>query len=207
MKILVVGGSATHGVPERERFDVRLTQYLSNRTESPAVLHLAVPGTLADAVFALRQPFVRLNGYDLIVLQTGDSSPDGLGDWATLLPERRVRSFFREINHLRQWHRQLRRALALLEPHRSRVVVLTPPPSNGFLLSLLRRWQSARTEALCRLWAFRVVNQCQRDLRYEFLFDESSHRFNPLGHHYLSLEIVGALRLPSPKDDEEPAWL
>lgn len=202
MKILVVGGAPTHGVPESERFDVRLTHYLASRMASPAVLHLATPGTLADAVFALRQPFVQLDGYDLILLQTDAFTSD---DSATSSVNRRVGAFVRELADLRAHQRWLRQALSLLEPHRSRVVVLTPPPGKG--MTFLRRWQSARMESLCRLWAFRVVNQCQRDLRYDFLFDEISHRLNRLGHHYLSLEIVGILRLPSPKDDAEPAWL
>lgn len=207
MKLLVVGGPASHGVPERERFDVRLARYLSNRIAMPVVLHLAVPGTLADAVFALRQPFVRLDGYDLIVLQTSDFAPAAFDRAIKPSIRRRASAFFRELTGFRRRQTQLGHALALLNPQRSRVVVLTPPPGGGFLTSLLRRWQSARMESLCRLWAFRVVNQCQRDLGYEFLFDEISHGFNRLGHHYLSLEIVGALRLPSPKDDQEPAWL
>jgi hypothetical protein len=207
MKLLVVGGPASHGVSEQERFDVRLTHYLSNRMALPAVLHLGVPGTLADAVFALRQPFVRLDGYDLIVLQTSDFAPNAFDSATNPSLRRRVAAFFRELTSFRKQQTQLRHALTLLEPHRSRVVVLTPPPGGEVLTTLLRRWQSARIELLCRLWAFRVVNQCQPDLRYEFLFDEISHGLNRLGHHYLSLEIIGALRLPSPKDDEEPAWL
>lgn len=194
MNILVVGGSPAHGVPERERFDVRLTQYLANRAEAPAVLHLAVPGTLGEAVFALAQPFVDLGNYNLIVLQTGEDAPTAAGQthrW-TALPRRLE---------------QLRQALTLLGPHRSRVVVLTPPPLAAPLPGLLRRWECHRIEALCRLWAFRVVNRCQPDLRYEFLFEGESPRLNRLGHHYLSLEIIRELRWPSPKDDGEPAWL
>lgn len=194
MKILVVGGPATHGVPERERFEVRLTQYLANRTETPAVLHLAVPGGLAEAVFALQQPFVGLDEYDLILLQMGreEKLTARLGHFFRKIPQR--------LTHLKQ-------ALALLEPYRSRVVVLTPPRANGFFPALIRRWESHRIEALCRLWAFRVVNRCQPDLRYEFLFDASGIRPNRLGHHYLSLEIIRELRWSAKKDDSEPAWL
>lgn len=194
MNILVVGGPPTHGVPERERFDVRLTQYLANRAEAPVVLHLAVPGSLAEAVFALRQPFVNLGHFDLIVLQAG--APEGAA------PPRPKR-WQAPLRHLKQ----LRQALTLLAPYRSRVVVLTPPPVAAPLPGLLRRWECRRIEALCRLWAFRVVNRCQPDLRYDFLFADESLRLNRLGHHYLSLEIIRELRWPSPKDDGEPAWL
>lgn len=202
MKILVVGGPACHGaVAEEERFDVRLAQYLANQTQTPSVLHLAVPGSLAEAVFALRQPVVRLDDFDLIVLQTSAPWADHpAGRFSANRWTKALGAFSTQLGHLRH-------ALAWLEPHRDRVVVLTPPPGNTLLETSLRRWASRRMERLCRLWAFRVVNRCQADLRYEFLFAPDRAAPNRLGHHYLSLEIVRELRWHSTTDDAEPAWL
>jgi len=202
MKILVVGGPSTHGeVSEQERFDVRLAQYLADQTQTPSVLHLAVPGGLGEAAFALEQPFVRLSEFDLIVLQTGDLTPTCAADrtaWQRW--QEAFGALPAQLGHLR-------RALTRLEPHRDRVVVLTPPPGNTRLQTGLRRWVSHRIVALCRLWAFRVVNRCQADLRYEFLFEPHRAVPNRLGHHYLSLEIIRELRWHPTSGDTEPAWL
>ena len=169
LNVLIIGGCAKEAdhLPTHKDFVRQLTRRLAQTKRLvrvnyfPTVLLPAAVGLLAHLPLA---------NYDLILLRS--ESPRGhLPNWFTL-------------------HARLAKALAVLQPHRQRVIVLTPFPHRG----LLAGWHRQLTGVLWRRAVRRAGYSVFDTLtvikpRDEYFVTGDPARLNAVSHELLAQEL------------------